>query len=564
MRLVLALSVVLIFTAGGCEQSGVPSDVTPSVTDSKALLFENAAPDLGIEFTDLPGDLDEFPLSAVMGSGCAICDFDRNGLLDLLFVAQSSTNANAALFSQEAPGRFSNQTERVGIAGMSGTGLAVADCNNDGWPDIYVTSTSSDTLWLNDAGKSFQNITPSCGLNNVRWGTAACWLDYDRDGWLDLFVTNYVSYHNRPCTRLGGGDRDFCSPVLFERTPDILYRNTTGDSANGEVLFEDVSVTTGISNGQTAGLGVTSADFTGDGLADIYVASDQHPNVLWIAKDGHFFDEAPVRGCDLDFQGNPQASMGIAIGSLQQTDRLDLVVAHLDGESHAVYQPGPGNLFVDTCRETGVASATRPLTGFGIAIQDFDGDGRNEIITANGRVRRKGPLPASREQFWQPYQQSLQLLKLDTAGSVYHGQSIDSRQHVARGLSTGDLDRDGDVDVAITTIGEPAIVLRNRQTSLQQWLTVKFIDPALGRRSCPGTEALILFGNESRRVLLQPCQSYASTHADEITIAMPTGISSFEVQVFWPHGSTAKEVFQFEYVRGQSIQIERGTGRVAE
>ena len=163
-----------------------------------------------------------------LGCGCAVLDLDRNGLLDVLFVAEDSEITNVGLFSQESQGQFIECSHAKGLQSVSGGGIAVGDANNDGWPDLYVTSRRTNSLWLNQSGIEFKNVTSTSGLTSSDWGTSACWLDYDRDGWLDLFVTNYVDYQHRECTRLGGGDADFCTPGLFPPTADKLFRNLAG------------------------------------------------------------------------------------------------------------------------------------------------------------------------------------------------------------------------------------------------------------------------------------------------------------------------------------------------
>lgn len=566
-RGILCFVTLMLVSLLGCDTPDDTTEIGPPPDTAPRMLFSSVADDWGIEFADNPRDAHDYPLAAIMGSGCAIADLDGDGRAELLLLAQSSRGRNAALYFRNDAGRFVDRTEEFGLQDVAGTGVAVGDCNNDGWPDLYITSTTGDSLWLNREGQRFVDVTSACGIENERWGTAACWADFDRDGWLDLFVTNYVRYEHRPCTRLGGGDRDFCGPVLFDRTPDLLFRNTTGESADGTVRFENVSSEVGISSGLSAGLGVTAADFTGDGLQDFYVASDQHANLLWVQRDGRFIDEAAARGCDLDFQGKAQASMGIALGDVTGNGADEVIVAHLDGESHAVYESSGKNFFVDVCRQHGIADATRALTGFGVCVQDFDCDGRSDILTVNGRVRRMSPLGKASVDFWAPYQQRLQLLQPDERSSaesstfVYRESMNDLGQHVARGLAYGDIDDDGDVDVLVSTVGENALVLRNDVQSSAFVIAVRPIDPTVGGRSCYGAHLVITVGNRRRQTEFQPCQSYASTHLDEVYICVPEEHSSFTVDVVWPHGSAAPERFEPIVSHGATALLSRGSGQ---
>ncbi|APZ92705.1 FG-GAP repeat domain-containing protein [Fuerstiella marisgermanici] len=528
-------------------------------------VFFDAASDWGVAFLDLPVRPDDYHLSTIIGSGCAILDFDRNGYLDVMLVAQNSVNRNVAFFRQDGPGQFTECAEQLGLGEVSGAGIAVGDCDNDGWPDLYISSPNEDALWRNHGGAFFRDVTATSGISNSKWGTSACWLDYDRDGWLDLFVTNYVNYTHRPCTRLGGGNADFCTPGLFPRTTDVLFRNVTGESSGGELSFEDVSLGAGVGSGLSAGLGVTAMDFDGDNWIDVYVASDQYPNLLWINEQGTFKDRAAVSGCDLSFQGRPQGSMGIAIGDVDQNETEEVVVSHLDGESHAVYSQQGGGFYRDISRETGISPFTRSTTGFGLCIVDFDFNGVNELLTANGRVRRSEGLSESVTDFWKPYQQPIQCLSIDgTTDQRQSENALSGRMVVARGLAVGDLDRDGDPDAIVSTIGSPAIVLRNDSTAMHSGLTLRFVDPGLSGRSCPGTK--FTWDVDGRKSLhtFQPCQSYMSTHAAEYYLSCPVDADMIFVEVIWPHGSMAPERFRIAAHAESPVLIERGHGVLLE
>ncbi len=555
----LCLTLLLAGTQG-CRSSSDEPDPNNVKTARCKPLFADVSKEWGVSFVDSPRDPSDYRLSKIMGSGCAILDFDRNSLPDILFVASDSEGANVALFRQDAPGRFCEVAQTSGLNEASGTGIAVGDCNNDGWPDLYLTSEKNDQLWLNDGGTGFRNITEQSGLKNTRWGTAACWLDYNRDGWLDLFVTNYVDYSHRPCTRLGGGDADFCGPHLFPATPDVLFRNATGESTDGIVSFVNDTAVAGIISADSAGLGVTAKDFTGDGWIDVYVASDQRPNLLWVNQQGRFANESLIRGCDVDFQGRSQASMGLAFGDTDSDGREDLVVSHLDGESHAVYRFRSDGLCQDVSREHGFGRSTRPYTGFGVVAADFFLDGSVGVLTANGRVKRTGNEVT--ESIWGPYKQPLQLLVRSQGGSFRDVVAF-SGSHVARGLAVADLDRDGDIDAVVSCIGEPALILRNDHRHQANWIGIRVVDPALGGRSCPGAEVSVRTNQRTFELTFQPCQSYASSHLDEVIIAVPKGGEVRSVDVTWPHGSMNPERFSIAGIN-ETVTLSRGSGKVVE
>lgn len=563
-ELLYAVSLPLLFLfLPGCGGSE-PARKRISIEAPPAASLTNVAEKWGIRFEDRPRGAAGYELSAIIGCGCAVLDFDRNGLLDVLFVAEDSEATSVALFRQESVGQFRECAEAMGLKELTGAGIAVGDMNNDGWPDLCITSERANSLWLNKSGKEFIDVTSASELISAGWGTSACWLDYDRDGWLDLFVTNYVDYHHRECTRLGGGDADFCTPGLFPPTSDKLFRNLTAESSNGLPLFRDVSAATGISQKSSAGLGVTALDWNGDEWVDIYVASDQHPNLLWINQQGVFREEAAIYGCDVDFQGRAQGSMGLALGHFNDDGIEDLVVSNLDGESHAVYCRADNGFCTDRCRETGILTATRPLTGFGVTATDFDLDGVSELLTANGRVKRQDGKKQSPDDFWRPYQQEIQLLKTTVSAGKWEAMEVAGGTHVARGLAIGDLDRDGDPDAVISTTGEPVIVLRNDFAAVRRGITLKFVDPMLGRRSCPG----VVFSVQSASGIpsshtFQPCQSYMSSHAEEFYMAVPRDEATIKLSVKWPHGEQRAEEFLVTPVESGVTVIERGQGTLS-
>ena len=555
----------LILSLVGCGGATETPQKRINVVPRPTAALTSVAEEWAIRFEDRPSGAAGYELSAIIGCGCAVLDFDRNGLLDVLFVAEDSEITNVGLFSQESQGQFTECSQVKGLQSVSGAGIAVGDANNDGWPDLYVTSRRANSLWLNQSGREFTDVTSSSGLASSNWGTSACWLDYDRDGWLDLFVTNYVDYQHRECTRLGGGDADFCTPGLFPPTADKLFRNLAGESSTGQPTFQDVSTGTGISQKLSAGLGVTALDWNGDQWIDIYVASDQHPNLLWINQQGAFQEEAGIHGCDLDFQGRAQGSMGLALGHFNDDGLEDLVVSNLDGESHAVYCRDEHGFCIDRCRETGILAATRPLTGFGLAATDFDLDGVSDLLTVNGRVKRQDGKPQAPNDFWRPYQQEIQLLKATTPGGKWEALEVaGGKTHVARGLAIGDLDRDGDPDAVISTTGEPVIVLRNDFVPVRRGITLQFVDPKLGKRSCPGVTFSVLSASGVQfNQTFQPCQSYMSSHADEFYMAMPLDEATLKLSVKWPHGDLRAEEFLMTPADSGVIVIERGQGSLS-
>jgi len=520
------------------------------------VFFVDRAAEVGIDFqheTDPPGS---YFLPEIMGSGCALFDFDRDEDLDVLIVnlgtgystGGMSRAVTHRLFEQVASGRFIDVSERAGFVSQSlGMGVAIGDVNNDGWPDVYFTSYGPDQLFLNRQGGRFDDVTAAAGIDNRHWGASACFVDFDRDGWLDLFVANYVDYHDRVCTRVGGGGRDYCGPHLFSGTAAKLFRNvtgemtltnaraptdvtlTSGDTPNRAARFQDVSMESGIASQRGPGLGVAAADFNADGWPDLYVANDQTANFLWINQhNGTFVEEAILRGCAYDAQGNAQASMGVALGDLDNDADLDIFLTHLDGERNTLYLNQPNGSFEDATIAAGLGSVSQPFTGFGTAFLDIDLDGDEDLVIANGHVKR--PDAAKRTEsprigagasrstkspftpdFWSPYRQRGQILL-----------------------------NDGDLDLVVNRIGARAAVFMNEIPRRGHWLSIKVVDPQLGGRTVYGAMVTVVAGERRWIRCLQPGTSYLSSHDSRIHVGLGTIDRIERIEVKWPEGTQTK------------------------
>lgn len=542
----------------------LPQDV-PARIVKKQNIFREVAADWNVDFVNEPSGAASFRLPAITGSGCAIFDVDRDGLLDLFFVGMADASSGPGphrLFRQTQKNYFEDVTVKYGLGGAEpGMGIAVGDANNDGWPDVYLSSHGKDSLWLNSEGQCFEDITEESGLGNVRWAGSATWCDYDRDGRLDLFVTNYVDYVERPCVRLGGGDQDFCSPKLFPGTTDLLFRNVTPQQG-GTPQFENLSLKSRVATATGAGLEVLAADLTGDHWPDFYVANDQQANRLWVnQRDGTFIDEASLRGCDLGNAGQAQASMGLAMGDLNDDDLLDLMISHLVNEPHALYLAQAGGYFLEQSHQLQLASATVPYTGFGIVVEDFEHDGLLEVVTANGDVRRPEDAKTTHQFEWTQYAQRLLFLKQTPQVSFQEIEMMESplAPAVGRGLATGDLDHDGDLDLIVNNLGSPSVVLENISEKSGEWLSVSLVDPAHGSRPAVGAHVTAhrLTGQQVK--IFQPRSSYQSTHAEWLHFTSQSDDPIWSLDIIWPDGSLHVERFEVPEMNSHLV-LQRGTG----
>lgn len=458
---------------------GLGSLTTPAAR--LADMFHELADGAGLAFAHDNGARGEFHLPEIMGSGAALFDYDGDGDLDI-FLVQGAAGGTSRLFRNDLeknakPGaalRFTDVTARAGVGlRAAGMGAAVGDYDGDGALDLYVTTYGSNVLYRNNRDGTFSDVTRASGADDSRWSTSAAFLDYDRDGDLDLFVANYVDFTieaRKVCVDPVGA-RDYCAPSAYRPVPDRLFRN------EGNGTFAEATEAAGLSRAYGAGLGVAVGDYNGDGWLDLYVANDATPNQLWInRRNGTFEDEGWLSGAAVNAAGRPEGSMGIASADYDGDGDEDLFVTNLARETFVLYANDGRGSFEDRRTQSGVALPTAEMTGFGTAWIDYDRDGRLDLAIANGAVntleRQRGSP--------RPFRQRNQLFRQDVGGRLREvtaaaGKAFE-RPDVGRGLATGDIDNDGDVDVLLTHNGGPVRLLLNSASS-GHWLSVRAVSP---------------------------------------------------------------------------------------
>jgi enediyne biosynthesis protein E4 len=553
--------------------------------------FADITEESGLNFRHWCGDGGKYFFPEVMGSGIALVDFDRDGDLDIFVVqgmpvkaggdrkppAELSPSPTSRLFRQRGDGRFEDVTEEAGLADQEpyGMGVAVGDVNNDGWPDLYVSKYGRDRLFLNRQGR-FQDITEAAGIDNLRWGCSACFVDYDRDGWLDLFVANYVDYFPSHRCVQPNGQVDYCHPGQFTDAPAKVYRNVTGGEISQEsgggrqetgmnVRFRDVSLEVGVDARPGPGLGVIPGDFNGDGWIDVYVANDAKANFLWINEQGKSFqDEAIVAGAAVDIAGRPQSSMGVASGDVNGDGKNDLFMTHLDGEYSTLYWQLDDGVFEDRTVASGLAAATIPYTGFGTALVDLDLDGDLDLVIANGRVRRPDEVrtaPDDPAEFWKTYAERNQLFLGSGDGTFTEAVPGDdpfySRPHVTRGLAMGDLDGDGDLDMVTSEINGPARIYKNVAPRQGNWLSVRAVDQRHGDRDAYGAVITVVAGKQRWSRDIDPAYSYLSSGDPRAHFGLGNDSAIERIEVRWPDGT--RETFPGGGVN-REVKLQSGKG----
>lgn len=517
----------------------------PAVSEE---VFVDRAKEVGVDFVHENGMTGGLYMPEIMGSGAAVFDYDNDGDLDLFFVQGGPFGPKAApggasghrLYRNDLDKgsglRFTDVTGESGLRlGAYGMGVAAGDFDNDGWTDLYVTALGSNQLWKNSGKGSFTEVTAKAGAGDPRWSVPAAFVDYDRDGWLDLFVGNYLKFSfetHKPC-RTPAGAPDYCGPVPADAVPDRLLRNKKDGT------FEDVTAKAGLTAADGPALGVSTADFNGDGWIDVYVANDETPNQLWInQKNGTFQDDAPLAGAAVSGEGRPQASMGVDAGDYDGDGDEDLVMDNLTGEGNTLYRNDGSGLFEDVSLPSGLRTASFKLTGFGAAWLDYDNDSRLDLLTVNGAVKKIEDQARAGDPF--PLKQEKQLFRnlgngrFEETGKA--SGAVFSILEVSRGAAFGDLDNDGDTDVVVSNNNGPARVLVNQVGNRKPWLGLRLVT---GPRDALG--AVVELHRAGKPVLRRRARSdgsYASANDPRVLFGLGDAAQVTKVVVRWPSGKT--------------------------
>lgn len=567
---------------GGCEREDLNSpDPGAAATASGTAWFTDITDEVGLDFRHDAGVDGSFFLPEIVGAGGAFFDYDDDGRLDIYLVDSGSHGPRKTgeegpmnrLYHQEADGRFRDVTADAGLGDTGyGMGCAIGDLDNDGDRDVFVANFGPDALYRNNGDGTFTDITASAGIRGDRWSCSSAFFDYDRDGDLDLFVTAYVKHDAKMVCRDYAGRPEYCGPQVFAGVPDVLYRN------NGDGTFTDVSIASGIGQLAGRGLGVIVADLNQDAWPDVYVANDAEPNHLWInQRDGTFAERALITGIAVNMLGQPEASMGVAIGDVDGDGDQDLFITHLDRQTNTLYVNLGPTMFEDRVVASGLGEVSLPYTGFGTGFFDHDHDGDLDLVVVNGKVIRQTsgttapPAAAvatressSGELSLQEYAESNQLFDNDGTGVFRDVSSLAGdlvgEPEVSRGAVFGDVDGDGDLDVLVTNCHGRARLFRNDTPAKGHWLIVRAVDPTVNRDAIGAWVRVEAGGNEFVR-LVTHTYSYLVSGAATVHFGLGTAERVDQLRVQWPDGS--EEAFGAGPT-DRLITLRKGQGRTSD
>jgi enediyne biosynthesis protein E4 len=505
---------------------------------SAPIQFTDVTAQAGIRFTHNAGRAGKKYLPETLGAGCAFFDADGDGWPDILLINSKDwtprgRKTTAALYRNNHNGTFTNITAASGLdIEMYGLGVAIADYDNDGRDDVYITALGGDHLFHNEGRGKFRDVTRDSGIHNASFGTSAAWFDYDRDGKLDLFVANYVQWdpaHDLSCS-LDGATKSYCTPESYKGTASRLYHNL----GNGK--FEEVAAKAGLGDPTSKSLGVTVLDYNSDGWPDLFVSNDTQPNKLYRNnRNGTFTEEGMTAGVAYGEDGVARGAMGADSGDYDGSGRPALLVGNFSNQMLGLYHNEGNGLFVDEAPTSTVGRASLLTLAFGVFFFDYDLDGRPDILAANGHIEDE----IGRVQPKVSYREA-PLLFHNLGGRKFENVSKAvgadfTRPVVARGAAYADFDRDGDLDVLISTNNGPAYLFRNDGGNRNHWLCLRLVGSKSNRDGI-GAVVRVTSASGKQWNMVRSGSSYCSQSDLALTFGLGTD-SAATVEIDWPSGT---------------------------
>jgi hypothetical protein len=540
---------------------GGPTNASPTqdgpAQGRRAPWFTEEAELRGLNFDHHSGSLGRHRLPEIIGGGVALADFDGDGDLDAYLVQSgdlATTDAGAIaknrLYINRGDGYFDEAPEAHGAAdGGYGMGAAAGDYDGDGDVDLYVTNVGLNVLLRNDGHGFFEDVSAIAGVDDPGWGTAATFIDLDSDGDLDLFIVNYLNWSEAvEMTCYARGVRAYCPPQAYNLpAADRLYRN------NGDGTFTDVSETAGLNQAFGNGLGLVVGDFDSDGRTDLFVANDMTVNQLWLNQGAlRFKDEAMLRGVALDENGVAKSGMGVVMEDVDDDGDPDLLIVNLQGQTDSFFR-NEGTHFLDDTAGIGLGTRSRKYTRWGVALADFNNDGRLDLYQANGRLNRGQP------KYGDAYAEPNTLYQGTPEGHFVEvrptGGTIESLHHNSRGLAIGDVDNDGGLDLLVVNRDGPAYLLINQVADEGNWVRFRLLTAQGQEAYGASVDATIA----TRRVTRysQTAGSYLASNDPRVHFGLSTETTARDITVHWSDGYL--EAFG-DAQAGNTISLRRGTG----
>ncbi|MCX6613150.1 MAG: CRTAC1 family protein [Acidobacteria bacterium] len=495
----------------------------------------------GINFRHNTGAFGAMYLPETMGPGCAFLDYDNDGWLDILLInsqdwpGHKRLRSTLKLYKNNRNGTFTDVTKAAGLdIELYGLGVAVGDFDNDGFPDLYITCVGQSRLFKNTGRGTFIDVTNKAGLGNrSAFSSSAMWVDIDRVGHLDLLVCNYVRWAPELdvfCSS-DGKNKSYCTPEAYRGATNWLFRN------KGDGTFEDITARSGLFDASSKSLAVTMLDFDNDGWPDLFIANDTQPNKLYRNnRDGSFREQAVRAGIAFSEDGRARAGMGADAGDFLRSGQEGIAVTNFDNEMIGLYE-ATGSGFLDRASSNGIGAASRNRLGFACGFIDADLDGHLDLLSVNGHIDGSARNLARGSS----HAQSPNLFQNDGKGRFRDitselGPSFVTPK-VGRGAAWGDFDRDGDLDLLITTNGGPAYLYRNDIQNGNRSIRFR-LEGRKSNRDAIGAVVRIYDSSGQQMRMVRGASSYLSSPDRALTFGVARRPSIDRAVIAWPSGRT--------------------------
>jgi enediyne biosynthesis protein E4 len=550
------------------QTPSIPKPPPPSPTTLPH--FEDIGPQAGLTVPHISSTDKRYIIESVSG-GIGLIDCDNDGKLDIVAVRGSNVDRYrkdggdllVTLYHQDAGLKFTDITQQAGLARKGwGMGVAVADYDNDGLPDLYVTGYGGNVLYHNLGNCKFEDVTEKAGVSVGGLSLGAAWGDYDRDGHVDLYVSRYVHVDMNKLPELGS-DEKFCQfrGVLVQCGPwgmqgesDVLFHN------RGDGTFEDVSKKARVDDPHRYyGMGVVWGDIDNDGWPDLYVANDAGPNYLYRNKhDGTFEEIGLLEGADLSGDGQELGSMGVDLGDYNHSGRLSVLVTEFVDQSDTLYRNNGDDGFADVSWSSQIAQPSHPYVGWGTSFFDMDNDGWLDIFVANGHVYPQVDTIPNAAHFRQP----MLLFRNKRDGAFEEIASASGLRDVPlqsrRGAAFGDVNNDGCIDIVTLNVGESPSLLLNHCQNGNHRVLFKLIGTRSNRLAI-GARVTVRAGKLTQISEVKGGSSYISQNDLRQHFGLEKNEKMDEVTIRWPNGNTEtlKDLpadFIYTVVEGQGVR----------
>lgn len=533
---------------------------------SAGFRFVDVTSSAGIQFQHNGGGFGGKYLPETLGSGCAFLDYDRDGWQDILLIngmdwlGHKQKRSALRLYRNDRNGTFTDVTAHAGLdIEMYGMGVAVGDYDNDGFPDILITCVGQNRLFHNTGKGTFTDVTNTSGLGKrLALSTSALWFDYDRDGLLDLFVCNYVKWspeHDVFCS-LDGKHKSYCTPEAYRGETCWLFHN------RGNGTFEDVTASSGIFDSSSKSLGVAMLDDNPSGWIDLLVANDTQPNKLYRNQgNGTFKDAAVEAGLAFSSEGKARAGMGVDAGDFLNSGHAGVAITNFDNEMTGLYEFN-GKSYDDIAAQSGVGLASKNSLGFGCTFLDANLDGWLDLAVANGHIDDTVRNIRNNVGYAQPPQ-----LFLNNGNGGFHDIAAEvgggfEQPKLGRGLAFADFDRDGDLDLLLTTNNGPAYLYRNDQLTRNRSIRFRLVGTKSNRDAIGATIRTVVNGLHQSR-MVKSGSSYLSQSELPVTFGLEKHDQVELAVITWPSGRV--EEFKnlaagrcYECTEGKGIMPQSG------